>query len=110
MIAGEGRIDTALMRAAGGRLVTKIGAEGVYAIGLVDRGIGIALKVEDGASRAIPPSVVALLDHLGLLDDAQREALAPFARVEVRNYRDLLVGEVFAEVVLSPDTRGVLRG
>ena len=109
MIAGEGRIDTALMRATGGRLVTKIGAEGVYAIGLIDRGIGIALKVEDGASRAVPPSVVGLLDHLGVLDAAERAALAPFARAEVRNCRDLLAGDIFAEVVLSPDTRGMLR-
>lgn len=110
MIAGEGRIDTALMRATHGRIVTKIGAEGVYAIGLIDRGIGISLKVEDGASRAIPPTVVSLLDQLGLLNDDERAALAPFVRVPVRNYRDLLAGDISTTLELPAGARGLLRG
>ncbi len=108
MIAGEGRIDTALMRATGGRLACKIGAEGVYAIGLIDRGIGLSLKVEDGASRAIPPTVVSLLDRLGVLNAEEREALAAFATGEVRNYRDLLAGDITTDVQVPAAARGLL--
>ena len=63
------------MRAGRGDWVTKIGAEGVQAIGIRSRGWGIAVKVADGAKRGLHPATVAVLDQLGLLDaDAARGA------------------------------------
>ena len=80
MVSGEGRSDEALMLAGAGDWVAKIGAEGVQAVGVTSRGWGIAIKVADGARRAIGPATVAVLDQLGLLDDARRAALARLAR------------------------------
>jgi L-asparaginase II len=101
MVSGERRSDLALMRAGRGDWVTKIGAEGVQAIGIRSHGLGIAIKVADGQKRALYPAIVAILDEIGLLDDATRRELAPWARRTLRNYRRLDVGEVRPVVVLD---------
>ena len=106
MVSGEGRSDLALMHAGRGDWVAKIGAEGVQAIGIRSRGIGIAIKVADGQSRGLMPSVVAVLDQLGLLDDASREALAPWGRRPIRNYRGTQTGEIRPAVRLDDPGAG----
>ena len=62
MVSGEQRSDLALMQAGRGDWVTKIGAEGVQAIGIRSHGIGIAIKVADGQKRGLYPAIVAVLD------------------------------------------------
>jgi L-asparaginase II len=109
MVSGAGRSDLALMRAGGGDWVTKVGAEGVQAIGIRSRGWGIAIKVADGGFRGLHPATVATLDQLGLLDDASRDALRPLGRPTLKNLRGLVIGEVCPVVVLDkitapPDT------
>ena len=101
MVSGERRSDLALMQAGRGDWVTKIGAEGVQAIGIRSAGVGIAIKVADGQKRGLYPAIVAVLDQLGLLDDAARAALAPWGRRTVRNYRGLETGEVRPAVALA---------
>jgi L-asparaginase II len=97
LVAYEGAIDTELMRAEPG-LVAKIGAEGVLAIGLPD-GRGLALKVRDGASRAVAPAAVALARAaLGLEASVPPELVA----APIRNSRGVLVGDVVAEPVGAP--------
>jgi L-asparaginase II len=93
MVAGEGRFDTDLMVAAGGRVLAKAGAEACYAAAIVDQGIGIALKIEDGGARAAPPAVVETLRQLGALAEPDVDALGEHARPIVRNYRGEIVGE-----------------
>jgi L-asparaginase II len=66
LIAGEGRPCTEMMRAHPGRVVTKVGAEGVYSALLVREGLGVALKVEDGHSLASALAIAAVLAELGL--------------------------------------------
>ena len=91
LVAYDGAIDTELMRAEDG-LVAKIGAEGVLAVGLPD-GRGLALKVRDGAVRAVAPAGVALArSALGL------EAAVPgaLAAAPIVNSRGLRVGELRA--------------
>jgi L-asparaginase II len=102
MVSGERRSDLALMQAGRGDWVTKIGAEGVQAIGIRSQGLGIAIKVSDGQKRGLYPAIVAVLDGLGLLDAAAREALAPWATRIVRNYRGLETGAVRPAVALVP--------
>jgi L-asparaginase II len=102
MVSGEGRSDAALMRAGGSDWVAKIGAEGVQAIGVASRGLGIAIKVADGGRRAIGPAVVAVLDRLGLLDEARRAALAKLGAPTLRNYRGLATGALRSVVELRP--------
>ena len=66
LIAGEGRPCTEMMRAHPGRVITKVGAEGVYSAQLVRERIGVALKVEDGHSVASVLAMAAVLGELGL--------------------------------------------
>jgi L-asparaginase II len=104
MVSGAHRSDLALMTAGRGDWVTKIGAEGVQAIGVRSRGLGIAIKVADGAKRGLYPATVATLDQLGLLDAAQRAELAPWREPAVRNYRGIVTGAVRPLVVLDKAT------
>lgn len=100
-VAGTGRLCTALMECAGDRLFVKLGAEGVYCAGVPGRGLGVALKVEDGANRANEPALVRVLARLGLLDGGDLERLAKFAEPELGNTRGEVVGEVRAEFELE---------
>jgi len=101
MVSGDGRNDLALMEAGRGDWVTKIGAEGLQAIGVRSRGLGIAIKVADGAKRGLHPATVEVLDQLGLLDAEQRGRLASWREPLVRNYRGTVTGQVRPAVVLD---------
>src|SRR5256885_4535871 len=59
LIAGSGRPCTEMMRAHPGRVLTKVGAEGVYSALVIPESLGIALKVEDGNSEAAALAVAA---------------------------------------------------
>ena len=93
-VRGTHGVDTALMRAGRGRFVTKTGAEGVYIAIIPDRKLGVALKVEDGASRASGFAMGALLDHLGLLDDAARAALETHLEAPLTNHAGDVTGRL----------------
>lgn len=101
MVSGEGRNDLILMRAGRGDWVTKVGAEGVQALGVRSKGWGIALKVVDGNARGLHPATVAALDLLGLLDAEQRTALEAWREPAIRNYRGLITGHVRSTVQLE---------
>ena len=101
MVSGERRSDLALMRAGRGDWVTKIGAEGVQAIGTREDGLGIAIKVADGAKRGLYPGIVAVLDALGLLDAKAAEALASWGHPDLHNYRGIRTGDVQRVLVLD---------
>ena len=91
MVAGQHRLCTAVMQAYPGELVAKVGADGVYGVALPRRGLGVALKVEDGDNRSAMVAVVAILAQLGL-DPDPRERLARFAASPVLNTRGEAVG------------------
>lgn len=94
LVAGTGRLCTALMRACPD-VVAKTGAEGVFLAALPSSGLGIALKAEDGATRAAEVALLALLARLGAVPPSAREAaLAPFARPRLRDFNGAEVGEV----------------
>ncbi len=91
MVAGSGRFCTRINEAAPGVIQVKTGAEGVFCGILPTLGVGVALKMWDGAARASEVAMAALLHHLGVLPAADREAvLTP----PVRNVVGLLVGEM----------------
>jgi L-asparaginase II len=94
MVAGERRLDTRLLRATGGRIFAKVGAEGIHAAGVVGGRVGIALKIDDGGSRARAPLLLALLRALDLLSPVELESLGPPADRVLRNHAGLPVGEV----------------
>jgi L-asparaginase II len=93
MVAGDGRLDTRLMEAAGTRILAKGGAEACHGVALMDRGWGIAIKIEDGGGRAVAIAVLEALRQLEALRSAELAQLEEFARPPVRNYRDEIVGE-----------------
>jgi L-asparaginase II len=103
-VEGRGRTSTALMEATKGRVLSKGGAEGLLLMGLTDRGLGIAIKCEDGTSRAAGPAAVAVLEQLGALTGSEREALAKLRHPVVTNVVGLEVGFIEAglrEVALA---------
>lgn len=101
------RLDTKVMLAGRGRIVSKVGAEGVYTAGILPsevwpQGLGVALKIEDGEDRRSRPTVVIeSLRQLGILDDDALHELAPYSRFPVRNHRGDYVGEVRASFELE---------
>jgi len=93
MVAGEGRACTILMRAMGGRVAAKTGAEAVFVAILPDQGLGVALKVTDGATRAAEAAITALLVHLGVLPEND-PAVGRFLTDPIRNWRGMVTGDM----------------
>jgi L-asparaginase II len=100
MVEGTGELDTELMKSCNERLVSKVGAEGVYTAGVLPcerfpEGLGIAFKIEDGdkGDRARSPVAVEILRQLGVLP-ADAKGIESFAHHIVRNHRGDEVGEV----------------
>jgi len=94
LIAGTGRFDTAIVAAFKGAVVVKGGAEGVHAAALPGSGMGIALKIDDGAGRAAETAMAALLDRYADRTVATRAALAPYLERPVQNAAGDIVGAV----------------
>jgi L-asparaginase II len=94
LVGGTDRFDSVLMEETEGRVIAKIGAEGIHSVAIVDEGIGFSVKVEDGAQRAQFPAVIRLLQHFGALPSPLPQRLEEYARRPVRNTRGETVGEV----------------
>jgi L-asparaginase II len=101
MVAGPGDLDTELMRALDG-CVAKGGAEGLGCVSLSEPALGIAIRVEDGASRAVDPAVVAVLAQV-LGWERPPTALAQFASPELRNSPGNVVGFLRADIGLEDE-------
>ena len=100
-VAGTDRLCTDLMRACERRLFAKVGAEGYYCVGVPAAGLGIAIKVADGALRAVEPALLAVLLSLGIIDPGIVAALQRYAEPGVLNTRGETVGRIRARVVLE---------
>jgi L-asparaginase len=87
LIRGPKALDTRIMHGRP-RWTAKGGAEGLLCATSPD-GLGLALKAEDGAQRALEPAFGHMLDLLGLEG-------ADFGPVPIRNSRDEIVGELRA--------------
>ena len=104
MIGGTERLDTLLMRETRGKIISKVGAEGVYTAGVVPSekwktGLGIAFKIEDGEDkRARPVVAIELLRQLGILD---AESLEEYSPMLIKNRRGDTVGKVAADFSVS---------
>jgi L-asparaginase II len=94
MIAGLRRIDLLLMQRGAKQWLSKVGAEAVHALGIKSKGYGIAIKIADGGQRARSVVTLEVLKQLGLLTDLAHSPLAEFARPEIRNDREQVVGDI----------------
>lgn len=93
LVAGEGRACTELMRAMGGRVAIKTGAEAVFVAILPEQKLGVALKIVDGGTRAAELAVAALLVRLGVLA-ADHPATRRFLDAPQHNWRGIEVGQL----------------
>lgn len=103
MVGGTDRFCTDLMRVAKGKLVGKAGAAGVYCVGILDEGIGITVKCEDGSGKGRDPVVVEILRQLGYLNEQQVKALEKYHRPQNINHRKEKCGEVIPVVKLKKE-------
>ena len=94
LIGGTDRFDTVLIEETDGRVVAKIGAEGVHSAAVPELGIGFAVKVDDGAQRAQFPAVLRILQVFDVLPSTLPPRLEEFLRRPVRNTRGEVVGEI----------------
>jgi L-asparaginase II len=89
LIAGARRPCTEMMTAFPGRVITKVGAEGVYCALLVREGLGVALKVEDGHGPAAALAMARTLEELSLRPQPESLGARP-----IHNTRGERVGEL----------------
>lgn len=101
LVSGTGRNDLAFMQAGAGDWVTKVGADGVQVVGSKSRGEAFALKIIDANKPALFAATVEVLEQLGWLDEAQREALTPWRAQALVNARGIRVGERRAAFTLQ---------
>jgi L-asparaginase II len=106
-VGGSVRLDTKVMRALKGKVISKVGAEGVWSVGVLPSkrwpdGLGIALKVDDGNDyRARPAVGIELLRKLDLMTPEAETTLGEFSPRKLINSKDIVVGEVIADFELE---------
>ncbi|MDD3535932.1 MAG: asparaginase [Candidatus Cloacimonetes bacterium] len=96
-VSGTGGFCSELMRATGGRLIGKAGAMGVYAIGIKDQPLGLALKVKDGTPGISPVAAMEILLRHQLISDSEYEKLQHFHKPPILNTAGKQVGYITAE-------------
>jgi L-asparaginase II len=94
MVAGRKRYCSEVMAVTGKRVMVKTGAEGVFVAALPDLGLGVALKCDDGATRASQAMMTAILVQLGALEAGMVDALAHLMRVPLMNCNGTEIGEI----------------
>jgi len=103
LVEGAGSVSTALMQ-ANPRIAAKGGAEGLESAALLDRGLGVAVKIEDGAFRAAAPAMLRALSLIDAVGALEEEPLAPFAHPSVLG-GGRRVGDVDADFELAEPDR-----
>jgi L-asparaginase II len=100
LVAGRNRFCTEVMEALAPHVLVKTGAEGVFCAALLDRGLGVALKIDDGATRAAEVAVGAVLRSLGAVSDSLFAALRSKLEPDVVNVTGRKVGTIRASAGL----------
>lgn len=97
MVAGTGRFDTRVMEQLGERVFCKVGAEGVYCAALPERGLGVAIKMDDGNNaRACEVAMAAVIEALLPLDEADARFMRGLSDVTLKNWNGIEVGTLRA--------------
>jgi len=114
MVGGtHDRVDTSLMKAAQGRVVSKSGAEGLRGIAIVPgaragsasqspSGLAVTIEDGDGFDRASGSATVEALHQAGVLDDRALRELARYHRPRATDPRGNAVGEAIPSFDLAP--------
>jgi L-asparaginase II len=94
MVAGTGRFCTEIMGILGARAFVKTGAEGVFCAAFPELGYGIALKCDDGATRAAELMMAAVIARLLPLSEAEASALRRFIEPPLVNWTGIRTGSM----------------
>ena len=101
MVAGTGRFDTRVMQRLGDRVFCKVGAEGVFCAALPERGLGVAIKIDDGNNaRACEVVMAAVIEAFVKLDDAEAAFMRSLSELSVANWNNIEVGQLRAAPAL----------
>ena len=101
MVAGSARFDTRVIERLGERVFCKVGAEGVYCAAFPERGLGVAIKVDDGNNaRAAEVAMAAVIEALLPLDEADASFMRGFSEVTLKNWNGIAVGALRASDAL----------
>lgn len=90
----KNRLDTVLMQAAAGRILSKTGAEGCYIAVIPEHDTVIALKAQDGAARAAQAALYALLEKHTLATAEVLAAIRPLCLPGLHNWRGMQTGDI----------------
>lgn len=93
-VAGTGRTCTKIMKLAPGKIFAKTGAEGVFVAALPEQGIAMAVKCEDGTTRAAEAMIAALMARYFDKDSELQASLMAMANHSMRNWNGMHVGDV----------------
>lgn len=101
MVAGTGRFDTRVMERLGEHVFCKVGAEGVFCAALPERGLGVAIKIDDGNnSRACEVVMAAVIEAFVALDDSQATFMRTLSELRLSNWNGIEVGQLVAAPVM----------
>jgi L-asparaginase II len=107
MAAGSDRFDTEVMEALGERVYCKVGAEAVFCASFPERGLGVAIKIDDGnTARAAEVAMAAAIEAFVNLDDEEADLLRRLSDAPLRNWNGIEVGALRA----TPELRDGLNG
>jgi L-asparaginase II len=95
-VSGHHALVAEVMRIGNGAFVCKSGAEGLFCLGVPERGIGLAIRIADGSYRAHAVVLSAALEQLGLATPEQIQAILAVENPEIRNHNGMLVGDIRA--------------
>lgn len=102
LVEGEGRYASGLIAASGGRIIAKGGAEGVVCAALPDRGLGVAVKCDDGNARGAHMIMTGVLRTIGALRALPPETLAELTETPVTTWNGDRVGVIRTTAEFAP--------
>jgi L-asparaginase II len=97
-VAGTDRLDTIIMEETKGKILAKLGAESVYCMSIIDKGIGIAMKTEDGSYRGLDAVIPALLLKHSYITENEYESIIKRVKIEIKNHREEIVGKLISVI------------
>ncbi|MEA1975329.1 MAG: asparaginase [Bacillota bacterium] len=97
-VAGTDRLDTIIMEETKGKVLAKLGAESVYCMSIINKGIGIAMKTEDGSYRALDAVIPSLLLKHGYIENQEYENIIKRVKVNIKNHRNEIVGRIISVI------------
>ena len=92
MVNGDGEFCTDLISHTCGRVIGKVGGEGIYCLSLPQKGLGVMVKIVDGNERAVYPVAVHILRQLDLVDDAIIDKLREWNYAPIKDHKGEKIG------------------